>query len=162
MAATGSCSPCEGAPGSARAQPVCGNGACSHQRAEGQQRLRKCKRCMSAFYCSEACQCADWRRHKRAECVAAGVSGERGAGAVQRGPQSARLGSEEALRIVEELDAFTYDPEGTIKSRVERMVEIFGRDQPEGRRQALREGFESCIREHVPDITAAWRAVRGD
>jgi hypothetical protein len=36
--------------------------------------FRKCGRCMRTVYCGPACQQADWRRHKRAECGAAAAA----------------------------------------------------------------------------------------
>lgn len=150
MAATGAFDQCEGVQGAGRAEAVCSNSACRKAAAEG-QRLRRCRRCKSVFYCSDACQHTDWRRHKRAECVAAAAAA---AAAERVDPGRAR-------KIAEQLNFLVDDPEAAIKSEAELMVEILGRGQPESQRQALREGLERCIREHVPNIAAAWSATRG-
>ena len=150
MASTGISGPREGAQGSGRAEAVCSNNACRKGNAEG-QRLHRCRRCKSAFYCSDACQRTDWRRHKRAECVAAAAA----AAAAER------VDPGQAGEIAEHLNFLVNDPEAAIQSEAERMVEILGRDQPERQRQALREGLERCFREHVPNVAAAWRATRG-
>lgn len=47
-------------------QMVCSNEPCSRTPREARvQELRACGRCGSIFYCSEECQRADWKSHKK-------------------------------------------------------------------------------------------------
>lgn len=42
--------------------------ACGQLPATGGQRLKRCDRCLSRWYCSAACQRADWRAGHKAVC----------------------------------------------------------------------------------------------
>jgi hypothetical protein len=49
--------------------PPCGNPECWARGRPRPNAFKKCSLCRNTAYCGPACQAADWKRHKRAECV---------------------------------------------------------------------------------------------
>ena len=64
-----------------RSQTQCAGAGCERRQREDGAALDQCSGCLRTYYCSTACQTADWKAGHRAECKALAAEGRAAAAA---------------------------------------------------------------------------------